>query len=238
MFSSIQRVGRHRSSPPDQRQQPFPLFLLPPLYSLHFVVPLGDLQLVAVPASSLFIRDKVCSWGFTEPDLGHDQAGAHAGPPHHAQRQQTGSSHGHSGCRGHVAPQLRLEAGPAIPHLGNEEDAGVLEKSLVVVQSVRAHLPELSHALPPQDLLHSKTALANARRAAWTQRAARCGKERTGYAGGDPDHVLQNAVIHRVDLVVHVEPVRAAGEEVQQSPPAGPGLLSLGHQLLRDKTHK
>lgn len=89
-----------------------------------------------------------------------------------------------------------------------------MEKSFVIVQSVRSHLLELSHPLSPQDLLDGETSLPNARRAAWAQRAARCGNERAGYAGGNPNHVLQNAIIHRVHLVVDVELVRAAGEEV------------------------
>lgn len=92
LFSS---VVRHSSSPPYQWQQPFPIVFLPPLYSLHFIVPLGDLELVAVSASSLFVRYKVCCWGFTKPHFGHDQAGTHTGPPHHVERQQTCSSHGH-----------------------------------------------------------------------------------------------------------------------------------------------
>lgn len=211
LFSS---VVHQRSSPPYQWQQPSPIFFLIPLYSLHFIVPLGDLELVAVPASSLSVRYKVCCWGFTKPYFGHNQAGTHTGPPHHVERQQTCSSHGHSWCRSDIAPQLRLEAGPAISYLGNEENPRVLEKSFVVVQPVWAHLPELSHPLSPQDLLDSQAPLPNARWAAWAQRAARCGNEWAGYAGGNPNHVLQNAIIYRVDLVVDVELVRAAGEEV------------------------
>lgn len=101
-----------------------------------------------------------------------------------------------------------------------------------MVQSVRAQALQLGHPLPPQDLLHGGAALPNARRAAWTQRAARCGYEWTGDTGGDPDHVLKNTIIHGVYLVVDVKPVRAAGEDVDQTSPAGFWLLGLGHQLL------
>lgn len=89
--------------------------------------------------------------------------------------------------------------------------------------------------MSPQDLLHSGTALSKAGRAAWTQRAACCGNEWTRDTGGDPDHVLKNAIVHRVYLVVDIEPVRVAGEEVAQTHPAGLRLLGLGHQLLHNK---
>lgn len=189
-----------------------------------------------VTAPSEFFRRKARSRGFAEPHFGHHDARPHAASPQHVQRQEACSPHGHRGRRGHVAQQLRLEAGPPIHHLGDEEDPRVLEKSLVVVQSVRAQALELSHPLPPQDLLHSLATLPNARRAAWRQRAAGCGNEWTGDAGGDADHVVENAVIHGVHLVVDVKPIRAAGEEVDQTPPAGLRLLGLSHQLLHNKS--
>lgn len=95
---------------------------------------------------------------------------------------------------------------------------------------------ELSYPLPPQDLLNRRTTLPNARRAAWTHRTARCGDEGTGNTGGDSHHVVKNAVIHWIDFVVHVELIRAAGEEAEQMSPAGLGLLGLGHQLLDKDT--
>lgn len=189
-----------------------------------------------VAALSLLFWHKARCWGFAEPHSGHHDARPHAASPQHIQRQETCSPHSHRGRRGHVGQQLRLEAGPPIHHLGDEEDPRVLEKSLVVVQSVWAQTLEISHPLPPEDLLHSVTTLPNARRAAWTQRAASCGDEWTGDAGGDPDHMVENAIIHGVYLVVDVKPIRAAGQEVDQTAPPGLRLLGLGHQLLHNKS--
>lgn len=191
-----------------------------------------------VTAPSEFFRLKARSRGFAEHHFGHHDAWPHTASPQHVQRQETCPSNSHHGHRGYLAQQLRLEAGPPIPCLGDEEDPRVLEKSLVVVQSVGAHLLELSHTLPPQDLLDSVTTLSDARRAAWTHRAASCGDEWTGDTGGDLDHVVKNAVIHRVNLVFDIKPIRAAGQEVDQMPPAGLWFLGLGHQLLGNKVKR
>lgn len=191
-----------------------------------------------VPAPSALFRYEAGRWGLAKPHFRHHEAWPHAVPPQHIQRQETCSSHGHSGCRGHITQQLRLEAGPPILHLWNEEDARVLEKSLVVVESFWAHLLELSHPLSLQDLLYRRTALPNAGRAARTQCAACCCNKWTGDTGCDPDDVLKNAIIRWVDLVVDIEPERAAGKEVEQTSPAGFWLLGLGHQLLHKVTGK
>lgn len=212
--------------------------LLPPLYSLHLVVPLRDLEVAVVTAPSDFFRHEARSRGFAEPHFGHHDARPHAASPQHVQRQEARSSHGHCGRRGHVAQQLRLEAGPPIPRLGDEEDPRVLEESLVVVQSVRAQTLQLSHPLPPQDLWHGVATLPDARRAARRHRVASCGNEWTGDTGGDPDHVVKNAIVHRVYPVVDVKPIRAAGEEVDQTPPVGLWLSGLGHQLLHNETKR
>lgn len=190
--------------------------------------------MVTVPSE--FFRFKVRNRGFAEHHFGHHNAWPHTAAPQHMQRQETCPSNSHHGHCSYLAQQLRLEAGPPIPRLGDEEDPGVLEKSLVVVQSVGTHLLELSHALPPQDLLDSVTTLSDARRAARTNRAASCRNEWTGDTGGDLDHVVKNTIIHRVNLVFDVKPVRAAaGQEVDQMSPAGLWFLGLGHQLLDNK---
>lgn len=188
-----------------------------------------------VPALAVFFRYKGWRWCLAKPHFGYHESWPHAAPPEHVQRQETCPSDGHSGHCGHLSQQLRLEACPPIPDLRNQEDPRVLEESLVVVESVWAHLLELGQPLSLQDLLHRITALPNTWRAAWTQGATCCGNERTGDAGGDPDHVLKNAIFHRFYLVVDVEPVRTAGEEVEQMTPAGLRLLGLGHQLLHNK---
>lgn len=74
-----------------------------------------------------------------------------------------------------------------------------------MVEPVGAQGLQLSQALLPQDLLHRETPLSHARRASRTHGVTRRGDEGAGDAGGDPDHVIQDAAVHRVDLVVDVE---------------------------------
>lgn len=190
------------------------------------------MELVFILTASDILWDVSWCWSFAQPDFRHHQAWAHAAPAQHVERQEAGPPHDHGGRHRHAVQQLRLQTCPPLSCLGNQEDSGVLEKPLVVVESLWAHLLELRYPLSPQDLLDSRAALPDAGRAAGTHRVAGCGYEGTGDAGGDPHHVVKNTIIHRVDFVVHVEFIGATGGEAEQVSPAGLGLLGLGHQLL------
>lgn len=205
------------------------------LYSLHLVIPLGYLELVVVISPCWFFWYKAWSWGFAEPYSGHHNPRSHAASPQHIEWKETGSSHGHWRNWGHVTEQLRLKTGPPILHLRNEKDSRVLEKPLVIVQSVWAQALQLCYPLPPQDLLHSVATLSNTRRTARAHCVASYGNERAADAGGDPNHVVENTFTHRVNFVANVKPIMAAGEKVDQSSPAGLRVLRLVNQLLHKK---
>lgn len=88
--------------------------------------------------------------------------------------------------------------------------------------------------MPPENFLHRVASFPDARRASRAHRPTGRGDKWTAETSREPHHVLQHAIVHRVHLIVKVESVRATGQKLERTLPAGLWLFGFGNKILQE----